>query len=65
MRASVSPRLDVLAVISVNASYPQNPWGQTGPSEQDGGWTGAATIDPDHAGRLWNIKVWAFCATVT
>lgn len=51
--------------ISVNASYPQNPWGQTGPSEQDGGWSGYATIDPSVQDRLWTIKVWAFCATVT
>jgi hypothetical protein len=49
--------------ITLNASYPQNPWGATGPTEQDGGWTGVATIDT--TGRLWNIKVYAFCASVT
>jgi hypothetical protein len=52
--------------ITVNASYPQNPWGQTGPSEQDGGWSGYATIDASLQGsRRWTIKVWAFCAAVT
>jgi hypothetical protein len=51
--------------ITVNASHPQNPPGQTGPSARDGGWTGIATIDPYLAGRLWNINVWAFCAAVT
>ena len=51
--------------ISINASYPQNPWGQTGPSEQDGGWTGFATLDRELDGKPWNIKVWAFCASVT
>jgi hypothetical protein len=51
--------------ITVNASYPQNPPGQTGPSEQDGGWSGYATIDPSLQGsRRWTIKVWAFCTTV-
>jgi hypothetical protein len=50
--------------ISVNASYPQNPWGPTGPSEQDGDWTGFATLDRELDGRAWNIKVWAFCASV-
>ena len=52
--------------ITINASYPQNPPGQTGASAQDGGWSGYATIDSSLQGnRRWTIKVWAFCATVT
>jgi len=52
--------------ITINASYPQNPPGQTGASAQDGGWSGYATIDTSLQGnRRWTIKVWAFCATVT
>jgi hypothetical protein len=51
--------------ITVNASYPTNPKGATGPTAPDGAWRGTASIDPSQAGTLWNIKVFAFCANVS